>query len=179
MEFTLAELRAAGFRGFVPFSALERHRSELSSPGVYVVIRPEPSALVLRDSSTGFWYRGKNPAYPLTKLRHKWELPTPMLYIGKAGAINGGTTLWERLDLYRRYGAGENTTHRGGRAIWQIEDAANQLLVGWSKTPGLNPECVEERLLELFDVTFDMLPMANQRRGTKCKHQPRCDWNGG
>lgn len=179
MEFTLAGLRSAGFRGFVPFTDLGRYRSKLSSPGVYAVLRPESSTLLLSDISTGFWHRDRNPAYPLVKLVQRWELATPVLYFGKAGGIDGGITLWERLDLYRRYGAGENAAHRGGRAIWQVEDASNQLLVGWSTTPGHDPECVEERLLEHFNATFKLLPMANQRRGKKCEHQPKCRWNGG
>lgn len=178
MEFTLVGLQSVGFEGFVPFTALDTYRSELSSPGVYAVLRPEGSALALSEISTAFWYQDKNPAYPLVKLQGRWDLPTPVLYIGKAGGIDGGTSLFERLHLFRRYGAGENATHRGGRALWQIEDAANQLLVGWTATPRLDPECVEEQLLELFRGKFKMLPLANQQRGKKCKHQTRCRWSG-
>ena len=178
MEFTLVELRAAGFRGFVPFTALDAYRSDLCSSGVYCVLRPEASKVLLTETSTAFWYQGKNPAYPTMKLQRRWELPTPVLYFGKAGGIDGGTSLWERLDLYRRYGAGENVAHRGGRALWQVQDAGKQLLVGWATTPGLDPECVEEHLLELFENTFGTLPMANQRRGKKCKHHPQCRWTG-
>lgn len=178
MEFTLMDLRSAGFGGFVPFTALDAYSSELSSPGVYCVLRPEASEVLLTDTSTAFWHQRKNPAYPTMKLQRRWELPTPVLYIGKAGGIAGGTSLWERLHLYRRYGAGENAAHRGGRAIWQVQDAAYQLLVGWTTTSGLDPECVEEQLLELFENRFGLLPLANQRRGKKCKHQPQCRWAG-
>lgn len=112
------------------------------------------------------------------KLQRRWDLRTPVLYIGKAGGIEGGTSLWERLQLYRRYGAGENATHRGGRAIWQVKDATNQLLVRWTATSRLDPECVEEQLLECFRNNFGMLPLANQRCGKKCKHRPLCRWAG-
>lgn len=161
MEFTVAGLQAAGFSGFVAFGALDVHDLELSSPGVYAVLRPEGSE-VLTETSTGFWYQGRNPAYRLAKLQKRWDLPTPVLYIGKAGDIEGeGTSLWQRLQLFRRYGAGENVSHRGGRAIWQIQDAVNQLRVCWTATPRLDPECVEDQLLELFKKEFRALPLAN------------------
>ena len=114
--------------------------------------------------------------YPLKRLQKKWDLQTPVLYIGKAGGIHGGTSLWERLHLYRRYGAGENATHRGGRAIWQVQDAVNQLLLCWADTPSLDPGCVEEQLLRFFEATYGMLPLANQAHGKKCQHRPLCSW---
>lgn len=178
MEFTSTGMQSSGFVGFVPFIALDTCRYELSSPGVYAVLRPGDSEVLLTETSTAFWYQGKNPAYKLMKLQTRWDLPTPVLYFGKAGGMEGGTSLWERLQLYRRYGAGENVTHRGGRAIWQIQDAANQLLVCWTETPGLGPECVEEQLLDLFRSDFGVLPLANQRRGEKCQHEPLCRWPG-
>lgn len=177
MEFTQGGLKAAGFGGFVSFGALDAHRAELSSPGVYAVLRPEGSQLLLTEASTGFWYQGRNPAYRLAKLQKKWDLRTPVLYIGKAGDMDGGgITLWQRLQLFRRYGAGENVAHRGGRAIWQIQGAASQLRVCWMATSGLDPECVEDQLLELFKDEFRVLPLANQKSGKKCKHTLVCRW---
>ena len=179
MEFTQGGMKAAGFDGFVSFGALNAHHAELSLPGVYAVLRPEGSNLLLSEANTGFWYQGRNPAYRLAKLQKRWDLPTPVLYIGKAGDIEGGgTSLWQRLQLFRRYGAGENVAHRGGRAIWQVQGAASQLRVCWMATPGLDPECVEEQLLELFNKEFRALPLANQKAGKKCKHKPRCLWVG-
>lgn len=176
MEFTFDGLRSLGFRGFVPFTSLDSCRAELSSAGVYAVLRPAGSEVLLSAASTGFWHKDRNPAYPLTRLQKKWDLQTPVLYIGKAGGIHGGTSLWERLHLYRRYGAGENATHRGGRAIWQVQDAANQLLLCWADTPSLDPGCVEEQLLRFFEATYGMLPSANQAHGKKCQHKPLCSW---
>ena len=177
MDFTVEGLTSSGFRGFVPFTSLDEHRHELSSPGIYVVLRPDPE-LLFTVSSTGFRHKGKDPAYPLAKLERKWELSTPVLYVGKAGELEKGTNLWQRLDLYKRYGLGEDVSYRGGRAIWQVQDAASRLLVCWTDTPGAYPECVEDQLLRLFKVKFGTLPFANQRSGTKCKHQPVCRWKG-
>ncbi|WP_142059521.1 hypothetical protein [Pseudarthrobacter sp. B4EP4b] len=177
MEFTVEGLSSSGFRGFVPFTSLDEHRSELSSPGIYAVLRPD-SKMHFTISSTGFWHDDKDPAYPLAKLQRKWELSTPVLYIGKAGGLATGTSLWQRLDLFRRYGSGEDTSHRGGRAIWQVPGAANRLVVCWTDTPGVYPECTEEQLLRLFKGKFLMLPFANQKSGTKCQHQPACRWKG-
>ena len=129
LEFTQGGLKAAGFDGFVSFGALDAQHAELSSPGVYAVLRPEGSDLLLTETNTGFWYQGRNPAYRLAKLQKRWDLPTPVLYIGKAGDIEGGgTSLWQRLQLFRRYGAGENVAHRGGRAIWQVQGAGTRSL---------------------------------------------------
>lgn len=175
-EFSHDGLRSAGFHGFIPFSSLDIGRTDLAVSGVYAVLRPEESSAHISETSTAFWHRGRNPAYPLSKLQRRWDLATSVLYIGKAGGMDGGTTLGERLDLYRRYGKGENATHRGGRGIWQVEDAANQLLICWTATPGLDPECVEDHLLTQFERQYHVLPLANQRRGKKCKHQPLCRW---
>lgn len=133
MEFTQSGLKAAGFGGFVSFGALDGHHAELSSPGVYAVLRPEGSDLLLTETSTGFWYQGRNPAYRLAKLQKRWDLPTPVLYIGKAGDIEGGgTTLWQRLQLFRRYGAGENVAHREAARFGRFTaPQANSAFVGW------------------------------------------------
>lgn len=178
MEFTEAALRAAGFRGFVPFSALGSHSdAEMEKPGVYAVLRPAGIPMALNNASTGFWYKDKNPAYPLARLQSRWELPTPVLYFGKAGYEYRGPSLRTRLGQYRDYGAGKNVGHRGGRAIWQLQGAAELLLVCWIATPGLHPECVERQLLRQFKSDFDLLPMANQQVGEQdCDNTPKCHW---
>ncbi len=178
MEFTAEGLAGTGFGGFVPFVALEESMPGLLTQGVYAVLRPPQEGVRLNKASSGFWHQGKDPAYSLANLQPRWELPTPVLYLGKAGGISGGTTLWGRLSLYRRYGAGEDVTHRGGRAIWQVEEAVTRLVVCWAPTPGFDPECVESGLLQLFKTEYGALPMANQRQGRKCPHDPPCSWPG-
>ena len=183
MQFTIDGLQTAGFTGFVPFNDLDMCQSpQLDEPGVYMVLRPAGVKLTLSEVSTGFWYQGEDPAYTLADLESQCNLPTPVLYIGKAGGVAGGTTVRERLNLYRQYGKGENTSHRGGKAIWQIEDAARILLLCWLETPGLAPECVESQYLEDFKGTglkgFGSYPMANRQGGRKkCPHTPPCETN--
>ncbi|MGO4382637.1 hypothetical protein [Specibacter sp. RAF43] len=182
MEFTEAGLDDAKFTGFVPFAELDTCQDPaLDRPGVYMVLRPSSTELTLSEMSTGFWHKDKDPAYALTKLRSQWNLLTPVLYIGKAGGLAGGTTIRQRLNLYQQYGAGRDVSHRGGKAVWQIEDAAKLLLVCWTDTPGLDPECVESQLLKDFKgadgAGFGAYPLANRKGGRKkCPHAPQCHW---
>lgn len=61
MEFTPTGVQSAGFGGFVPFTAMDACRAELSFPGAYAVLRPGGSEVLLTETSTAFWYQGKNP----------------------------------------------------------------------------------------------------------------------
>src|SRR5690606_10645565 len=86
--------------------------------------------------------------YAPVELQAKWVncSESPVIYIGKAGGLDsGGATLRSRLSLYMRL----NEFHSGGRAIWQLSDAAD-LLVCWKPTPGSDPRAVEKQMLSAF-----------------------------
>lgn len=54
-----------------------------------------------------------------------------ILYIGKAGGEKS-SDLHHRLELYLKYGVGQAKNHKGGRAIWQIEEEKRKdLYICW------------------------------------------------
>ena len=145
-------LESVGFEGFVTFAELRLPRV-LKLPkdrGVYVVLhegseRPDFSI----DSPA------KGAPYPLEVLASAWLKETPVLYIGAANAQGRG--IHHRLKQYARRG----NSHTGGRAIWQIPDADEELLVAWTKSgdePGVD---VEKRLRAEFKRIYGQWPFAN------------------
>ena len=86
------------------------------------------------------------------------------MYIGKAGgAMN---KLHNRIMQYVKHGYGEAKNHRGGRAIWQIDDNKN-LLLGYYVCE--NPEAEEHRLLVEYFNKYGKLPLANWNVGNRNK----------
>ena len=145
-------LESVGFEGFVTFAELRLPRV-LKLPkdrGVYVVLhegseRPDFSI----DSPA------KGAPYPPEVLASAWLEETPVLYIGAADAQGRG--IHHRLKQYARRG----NSHTGGRAIWQIPDADEELLVAWTKSgdePGVD---VEKRLRAEFKRIYGQWPFAN------------------
>ncbi len=163
MEWTTDGLRAAGFEGFVPFSAVA---SAPSGPGVYVVVRSVGRAPVFLDASPAGRFKGKDPSYSAAKLWLNWVVDAAVLYIGKADRTSGSNRgLRARLTEYARFGAGEPVGHSGGKAIWHLTDQAD-LRVCWRETaPGESAEAIEGVLLGEFLADHeDRLPFANMRR---------------
>lgn len=86
-----------------------------------------------------------------------------VVYIGKANAGRTGRRgLRQRLDEYRRYGAGEHVGHSGGRRIWQLADHAD-LVVAWRETPDAEAAPTESAMLVVFESEHGCLPYANAR----------------
>lgn len=115
--------------------------------GIYVVLRPYPDA--------PYVFAEKNPlgAYTLDDLQRRWLAGAPIVYIGKAGSMGG---LRERIRRYSR----KRSNHSGGRSIWQLQDA-DDLLICWITTPGLNARHVEEDYLDEFKEAHGSQPFAN------------------
>ena len=148
-------LEAVGFEGFLPFQALPTV-SLPREPGIYAVLRlasTEPTLLAVNPAKK---QRGMDPAYAIEKLQAKWVPGSTIVYIGKAKPKNG---LHARLTQYRKKAA----NHWGGRAIWQLADAA-ELLVAWVETPGHDPELIEKRYIRAFEALHERFPFANWRR---------------
>lgn len=93
------------------------------APGVYWVLRPEGMPIRFTEHT----YNHSAKIYPVEVLSHKYEgcKDQEILYIGKADGKKG---LRQRLKQYMNYGWAQATNHKGGRAIWQIEDAEFLLL---------------------------------------------------
>lgn len=124
-------------------------------PGIYQVIVPEElivffSAEVLNSTA---------PAYPVDKLSEKYArcIDKSIVYIGKANGRNG---LKQRIQQYMNYGRNTASNHKGGRAIWQIENYPLLLLV---YEPCENCEQREHQLLTDYKQRNGVYPLANWR----------------
>lgn len=97
-------------------------------------------------------------------LQDAWISKAVVLYFGKAQCKQG---IFERLNKYRRFGDGKSSGHRGGRAIWQLEDAQD-LKVCWVVTQDRDPQVEESRLIDAFKERHGGLrPFANRIDGKK------------
>lgn len=125
-------------------------------PGVYWVLAPEGVPIQFEPTAPN----RAAPHYPVDVLTRKYTScrDKHILYIGKAGGKKG---LRQRLRQYMKYGWNEAVNHKGGRAIWQIQNAG-MLLLAYEPCS----DCVtrEHRLLHDYQVANnDCYPLANWR----------------
>src|SRR5207253_5123565 len=140
MEFTRPSLEAAGFVGWVRFSAIRASVCP-SSGGVYVITYGGPTTFAER--SCGGWFKGKDPTVPREALEANWVDGAEVVYIGKADQLK------RRLTQFADFGAGKPVGHWGGRLIWQLPNIET-LLIAWKETPGQVPVEVESELIAAF-----------------------------
>lgn len=124
--------------------------------GVYLILAPRRGKMPLLSDGlkTAFENNDETPKEE-DKLRKRWIEDTQVLYIGKAGVLNGkGTSnLYTRLRAYLKWYKKEKNSHHGGRDIWQLPNPGG-LLVVWRVTPNEDPRSCEKKLLERFNITF-------------------------
>jgi len=163
MDWDITGLRRAGFTGFVPFDRAVEDAPQAS--GVYVVVRSRPTPPAFLAASPAGWFKGLDPSYPGGRLEAAWVDGSAIVYVGKAGRAPGSRRgLRARLREYAAFGSGKAVGHRGGRAIWHLDDYA-QLLVAWRETaPGRRASDEESEMLADF-ITHHAgrLPFANMR----------------
>lgn len=159
---SIDNLRRNGFSGFVSVAALRQDLTQIPDiRGVYMVVRQIGSQPQFRATGSGGHYKGTDPNVPIEKLRKNWVEETCVLYIGKAGDEHSQATLRSRLRQYLQFGAGKPIGHKGGRYIWQLEDAED-LLFCWKPLPSGNPPKEETALLAAFKCQYEgRLPFAN------------------
>lgn len=147
--FTIKQIYEDGFE-IIPYSA-----------GIYVVFKPENMNINFLPLSTAInKYKEENMLYDVNILNSKYEKSDKLiLYIGKAGGKN---KLRKRIKQLVRYGYNEVNNHRGGRAIWQIEDNKN-LLIGYKMCN--YPELTEKNLLLDYCAKNNVLPVGNWKIG--------------
>lgn len=109
-----------------------------------------------------FTEQAYNPSaklYSAEQLSRKYSTCTnqEILYIGKADGKKG---LRQRLKQYMNYGWGHATNHKGGRAIWQIEDAG-LLLLAFEECEDARAR--EKQLLADYKAKNGSYPLANWR----------------
>ncbi len=125
------------------------------TPGVYWVLVPEGMTI----SFTAEARNQHAPLYPVKTLLRKHEkcAEREVLYIGKAEGAGG---LRQRLKQYMKYGQGTGKIHKGGRAIWQVENAGLLLL---AYETCANAESREKQLLQEYKIRNNTYPLANWR----------------
>lgn len=124
-------------------------------PGIYRVIVPEELTVSFSAESLN----SAVPAYPVDKLAKKYARCTDksIVYIGKA---NGRSGLRQRILQYMNYGCNKTANHKGGRAIWQIENYPLLLL---AYEPCEDCEQREHQLLADYEKRNGVYPLANWR----------------
>jgi hypothetical protein len=153
VQFTRASLEAAGFTGWVPFSAI-RSSACPSSGGVYVISYKCTGPPVFPGRSCGGWFKGRDPSVSREVLIANWVGSAEVVYIGKADRLK------RRLAQFADFGAGKAAAHWGGRLIWQLPDL-DALRVAWKETPGRVPVEVEAELIAAFRNIYGKPPFAD------------------
>lgn len=135
------------------------HRSNCSnlpdSIGIYYVIAPQDMQIRFTDHTPN----KAASVYPVEILSSKYSTccDKEILYIGKA---NGRHGLRQRIRQYMKYGWNEAVNHKGGRAIWQIENFGSLLL---TYEPCPDCERREHLLLKEYKNRNGTYPLANWR----------------
>ena len=126
--------------------------------GVYFVLREKTESVpVFKAQSPVLEHKGKPLSYPVETLESKWVEDTDIMYIGKTDS-----SLRARIRTYISYGKGNDSPHRGGRAIWQLPDTDN-MIIGWRIIDATeSARTIEAQLLADFkNAHGGMLPFAN------------------
>ena len=125
------------------------------APGVYWVLRSEGMSIHFTEHT----YNHSAKLYPVEMLSSKYKdcKDQNILYIGKADGKKG---LRQRLKQYMNYGWDKATNHKGGRAIWQIEDTG-LLLLAFEECKDARAR--EKQLLADYKAKNGSYPLANWR----------------
>lgn len=155
----LRHLRSKSFGPYIATTLETLYCSDCAGipdvPGVYWVLAPEGLPIRFEASAPNL----AAPLYPVDVLTPKYAdcSDKQILYIGKAGGKKG---LRQRLRQYMKYGWNKAANHKGGRAIWQIQNFGMLLL-----TYEPCSDCVrrEHQLLHDYRTRNGHYPLANWR----------------
>lgn len=157
-SFSRPDLETAGFVGWDTWQYLRENDfgTVPAGPAVYVVLRSASSAPVFLEVNPGGRFKGRDPTVSVGVLLAKWVPKAHVVYVGKADIAN------RRLKQFARFGAGEPVGHWGGRYIWQLADAGEQLVAWHAITWTEQAREYEKRLLARFaDLHGGVRPFAN------------------
>ncbi len=155
MNFTIEEIKKAGFTGFKKIGELCEDSTMIpKSKGVYIILNPDNTSPEFLTIGTGGHFKGKNPNVSIDELKSNWVDKTIVVYIGKA------TSLQSRLKQYWGFGQGKNIGHYGGRLIWQLKKSKD-LIVCWKEVINDDPRTIESKLIVDFKAKFANRPFAN------------------
>ena len=131
----------------------ERCKSISEEAGVYFIIVPDGMKVKIKESSKD-WHYCKN----ILNDKYSNCKDKELVYIGKAEGRKG---LRQRIRQYLAFGFGNGKNHRGGRAVWQIDNYESLLLIC---VVGEDASGLEHNLLEKYKKNnSDTLPLANWR----------------
>lgn len=124
-------------------------------PGIYRVLVPEKVPVSFIESPRN----SSAESYPSALLEQKYNqcADKSVLYIGKA---NGRGGLRQRVQQYIKYGWNTAANHKGGRAVWQVENFPILLL---EYEVCEDCEQREHELLAAFKRENGVYPLANWR----------------
>lgn len=150
------------FVGFIPLREVKVRIDDIPAcHGVYAVIRSSRAPPRMAEKSGAGWFKGQDPSYPLPLLQGKWVADADVIYIGKAGPT-ARRTLRRRIKELIEFGSGKEVAHRGGRAIWQLEDIWDAK-IAW-RIAARDPRRAEIELLRRFEERSGRLPFGNFKR---------------
>lgn len=157
----MEDLEQAGFKGFNTVESLWDNSSYIPKErGVYLVLRVSDTPCKYLVPGTGGFFKNKNPNIELKELENNWVHNAKVVYIGKAGSLEGSATLHSRLNQYLKFGKGKNIGHWGGRLIWQLKDSS-ELVICWKPLPSEDPRSAEKELIKAFVMKHGKRPFAN------------------
>jgi len=128
--------------------------------GIYIVRIPCNFTVKFLDKTPAISdFKSKNLLYDIKMLENKYSSlqDKNILYIGKADCEKG---LRQRIGQYIDYGYKKGKIHRGGRAIWQIENY-EKLLIDFYCC--IECEHEEKNLLKNYKFLNGDYPLANWR----------------
>lgn len=153
MSFTIDDLQADGFVGFVPLRAFEKPFVMGDGPdveGVYAVLRESAVRPIFREDTHR---RPRSKVYTAAQAEAEWVDGSQTLYIGKGplrkprnGRRQG---LAQRIKEMRAHGHDGGANHYGGKLLWQIEDT-DSLLIAWKVLLEGTADVVETELIQRF-----------------------------
>lgn len=123
--------------------------------GVYLILFPADGEPGYNGGDTETFGLNEQEPKGTDKLEKAWVKGTRVIYIGKAGVLNGkgASNLYTRIREYLKWYKGARNSHHGGRDIWQLNDPG-KLLVTWRVTEDEDPRSCEKALLKRFDEMF-------------------------
>ena len=162
MDFNkLEDIKTAGFKGFKNVKELWIDSSEIPDiKGVYLVLNSSTKLHEFILPGVGGFFKDKNPNISIEELETNWVESSNVIYIGKAGSLNGEATLRKRIRQYLRFGQGKKVGHWGGRLIWQLSNH-EELIFCWKEISNQDPREVEKELIGKYARQFGCRPFAN------------------
>ena len=183
IEFNdIGKLKKIGFLGFKSVTELIADPNILPNQmGIYLVLNPTNKKPEFLTKGVGGFFKGKDPNISISDLNKNWVENSKVVYIGKAGGINGNATLRSRLKQYLRFGQGFNVGHYGGRLIWQLKNHSD-LIFCWMTLTDIEPRELEKKLIADFiknlEKTVCKLNWIKNGKNIRIRHWQKFNWLG-